>query len=68
MLKDVIEILVYYFAFLLVLRWVLWAASEVKREDSLDGMNYFELRDEVNRVYRNYMRREKRRSMRNDRY
>ena len=68
MLREIIEILTYYFAFLLVLRWVLWAASEVKKEDSYDGINYFELKAEIDRVYRNYMRREKRRSMRNDRY
>ena len=68
MVIVIVKTLIYIFAILVLFRWVWWAAAEVKKDDMIDGMNYFELRDEINRLYRNYMAREKRRSMKNDRY
>ena len=67
MILMIIKIFCYIGAILLMTRTFLWIVCEVKKEDTLDGMNYFEIKAEIDRMYRNYMRREKRRSMKNGR-
>jgi hypothetical protein len=56
-----IKIFCYIGAILFSTRVFLWIVCEVKKEDSYDGMNFAELKAEVNRLHQHHMQREKRR-------
>lgn len=60
----VIKTFVYLLAVMLWFRVIVWAAAEVKKEDSLDGMNYWDLKHEVERLEEHHRQRAKRRGNR----
>lgn len=57
----IVKIFAYILAILLTFRVVVWAAAEVKKNDSPDGVNYWDLKHEIEQLERDHMEREKRR-------
>ncbi len=64
MVLVIIKTFVYIIAIILWMQTILWAAGEYKKEDSLDGMNYFELKHEVEMLQKAKAQRAKRRGNR----
>ncbi len=64
MIIVIVKTFVYIVAIILWMHTMLWAAGEVKKEDSLDGMNYFELKHEVEMLQKAKGQRAKRRGSR----
>lgn len=63
MIIVIVKTFVYIVAIMLFFHTVIWAACEVKKEDSYDGMNYFELRREVEMLQKAKGQRAKKKSM-----
>lgn len=63
MVVVIIKTFVYIIAIMLWMHTILWLACEVKKEDTLDGMNYFELKAEVEMLQKARSKRIKKKSM-----
>lgn len=63
MIVMIIKIFVYIVVTLLWSHTIIWMACEVKKEDSYDGMNYFELKKEYEMLVEAHRQREKKKSM-----
>lgn len=61
MFALIVKVFAYILAALLTVRVIVWAAAEVKKDDSPDGVNYWDIKHEIERLEREHMEREKRR-------